>query len=288
MDYITYSYTKQNLHFMPPRVADSNKGTYGRVLCVCGSVGMAGAAAFAAKAALRAGAGLAEVLTVRENLQVIQTLVPEAVVSVYDSVSPEEDIIDAAVARADAIVIGCGLGVSRASRFVLARVLKAERPATVIDADALNLISRSPSLWKYAKGAVITPHLAEMSRLIGLEVSDIKADVCGICRKVAREYEVICVLKDHRTAVSDGSERVYLNTSGNSALSTGGSGDVLAGILGGILAQAKNSDRSITDLVNLGVYIHGLCGEIAAQKLSEYSVIASDVIDALPQVLRGI
>ena len=288
MEYVTYSYTKQNLKFMPPRRADSNKGTYGRVLCVCGSVGMAGAAAFAAKSALRAGAGLAEVLTVRENLQVIQTLVPEAIVSVYDSSSPEEDIIYAAIERADAIVIGCGLGVSRTSRAVLSRVLKAKRPATVIDADALNLISRSPSLWKYAKGAVITPHLAEMSRLIGCDVPDIKADVCGVCRKVAREREVICVLKDHRTAVSDGSERIYLNTSGNSALSTGGSGDVLAGILGGIFAQAQNSDRSVIELTCLGVYIHGLCGETAAFKLSEYSVIASDIIDAIPQVLRGI
>lgn len=288
MDYVTYSYTKQDLKFMPPRAADSNKGTYGRVLCVCGSVGMAGAAAFAAKAALRMGAGLVEVLTVRENLQIIQTLVPEAIVSVYDSSSPEEDVIDAAVSRADAIVIGCGLGVSKASRFVLSRVLKAERPATVIDADALNLISRSPSLWKYAKGAIITPHPAEMSRLISREVADIKADVCGVCREVAREREVICVLKDHRTAVSDGSDRVYRNTSGNSALATGGSGDVLAGILGGILAQAKNSDRSTVELVALGVYIHGLCGEAAALKLSEYSVIASDVIDAIPQVMRGI
>lgn len=288
MEYITYSYNKQNLNLMPPRIADSHKGTYGRVLCVCGSVGMAGAAAFAARAALRMGAGLVEVLTPRENLQIIQTLVPEAIVSVYDSSAPEEAVIDKAVARADAIVIGCGLGISKASHDLLLRVLKSKRPATVIDADALNLISRSPSLWKYVKGDVITPHAAETSRLTCVTVEDIKRDVNGICHKLAAEREVICVLKDHRSAVSDGGGRVYVNTSGNSALSTGGSGDVLAGMLGGILAQAKNSDRTRTELVCLGVYIHGLCGEEAAFRLSEYSVMASDIIESIPLVLKHI
>lgn len=287
LEFTTYSYTKANLNFMPPRFDESNKGTYGRVLCVCGSVGMAGAAAFAAKAALRAGAGLAEVLTPYENLQIIQTLVPEAVVSAYNAEMPDEDIIDSAVSRADAIVIGCGMGTTKSARKVLSRVLKNERRVpTVIDADALNLLSRSPSLWKYAEGAVITPHPAEMARLIPCDVPSVTDNICGVCREFALEKRVICVLKDHRTAVSDGSERVYVNQSGNSALATGGSGDVLAGILGGILAQFKNSDRTLTELVNLGVYIHGLCGEYAARELSEYSVIASDIINAIPQVLK--
>ena len=288
MEYTTYSYTKQNLGIMPPRIEDSHKGTYGRVLCVCGSVGMAGAAAFAARSALRVGAGLVEVLTPRENLGIIQTLVPEAIVSAYDSTSPEREIIDVAVSRADAIVIGCGIGISRASHDVLARVLKSERPATVIDADALNLISRSPSLWKYVKGAVITPHAAEMSRLTGESVSDIVQNANERCQRLAASREVVCVLKGHRSAVSDGGGRVYVNTSGNSALSTGGSGDVLAGMLGGILAQAKNSDRTLTELVCLGVYIHGLCGEEAAFRLSEYSVMATDIIDSIPKILKQI
>lgn len=282
----TYSYTTADLRRLPSRPEESNKGTFGRVLCVCGSYGMAGAAYFAAKSALRTGAGLVEILTPRENMPVLQTLLPEAIVTAYDANDPDMTAIEDAVFRATAIVCGCGLGVSRMSRTVLSTVLRASSVPTVLDADALNLISKNPSLLKYAKGKIITPHPMEMSRLTGIPTENILADNLNICRNFASKHELVCVLKSHNTAVSDGGERIYVNNSGNSGMATAGSGDVLAGIIGGILAQDRGGKLTALDAASLGVYIHGLAGDIAAEKIGKYSLIASDIIDALPLVLK--
>ncbi len=284
----TFSYSKSDLSLMPFRPQRSNKGTFGRVLCICGSHGMAGAAYLSAKAALRTGAGLVEILTPECNRTVLQTLLPEAIVTVYDSEHPSEEIIDSALSRATVVVCGCGLGISSASRKVLARVLRNCEKPMVLDADALNLLARNPSLLKYTKGKIITPHPTEMSRLTGKAVSEITESIPNECREFAKKHSLTCVLKDHSTAVSDGSLRVYVNTSGNSGMATAGSGDVLAGIIGGILSQ--NRENTLTDLqvASLGVYIHGLAGDTAVLTVGEYSLIASDIIDALPRVLSSI
>ena len=233
----TFSYTKNELALMPARPQRSNKGTFGRVLCICGSYGMAGAAYLSAKAALRTGAGLVEIFTPECNRTILQTLLPEAIITAYDTENISDEIIDAALSRATAVVCGCGIGISAASRKVLARVLRNCEKPMVLDADALNLLSRNPSLLKYAKGKIITPHPAEMSRLSGKDVSEITQNIHTECFEFARNYSLTCVLKDHGTAVSDGSMRVYVNASGNSGMATAGSGDVLSGIIGGILSQ---------------------------------------------------
>ena len=270
---------------MPSRKDDSNKGTYGRLVCVCGSRGMAGAAYLAAKAALRTGAGLVEIVTPSENLISLQTLIPEAIVTTYDAEDPSGIDIERAVLRADAIVCGCGLGTTRQSLFVLSRVLRAAKVPMVLDADALNLLARNPSLLKYAKGNIITPHAAEMSRLIGLDISSILADPTSACISFASKHSLVCTLKGHHTLISCGNDRLYVNNTGNSALATAGSGDVLSGIIGGILAQNKSGELDVLTAASLGVYIHGLCGDLAAKDLSQYSVIASDIITALPRVM---
>lgn len=285
-NFSTYSYTHADLSRLPYRPDRSNKGTFGRVLCVCGSYGMAGAAYFAAKAALRTGAGLVEVLTVRQNLPIIQTLLPEAIVTVYDSEQLDDDLVSATLSRATVIVCGCGLGVTATSRKLLAKVLRTSTVPTVLDADALNLLSRNPSLMKYAKSCIITPHPGEMSRLTGLSVEEILASPESICREFAKARGLVCVLKTHATAVSDGSDRVYVNTSGNHGMATAGSGDILAGIIGGILAQDGERKLTKTEVACLGVYVHGSAGDAAAQKLGKRSLIASDIIDAIPLVLR--
>lgn len=272
---------------MPARPADSHKGNFGKVLCVCGSVGMSGAAYFAAKACYRMGAGLVRILTVEENRVILQTLLPEAMISVYDPSDPNG--VQTAVEWADVLVVGCGLGTSSQSRFLLSQVLrlKGDRP-TVLDADALNLLSSSPTLLKYARGCVLTPHVGEMSRLTDLSCEDILAAPASVTQAFAKTHGLICVLKGHNTLVSDGTENLYRNASGNSGLATGGSGDVLAGMIGGILAQAHNGALSTMNAACLGVYLHGLCGDEASAKLSEYSVMASDVIDAIPRVMQRI
>ena len=286
-----FSYDTGELSIMPKREADGNKGAFGRILCVCGSEGMAGAAYLAAKAAYRSGAGLVEVLTHRVNLPIIQTLIPEAVVSVYDE-DYQRDTILSCVERADAIVIGCGLSQSVLARNVLSDVLRArgENIPLVIDADALNLLSRNRSLLKYAKGAVITPHVAEMSRLCGRSIEEIKADKEQTAKDFAEKYSLVCVLKDHVSVVSDGGEEVYINKRGNSGMATGGSGDVLAGIIGAILCQASKRSEKIDmlSLASLGVYIHSFAGDLAASEIGEYSVMASDIIESIPKVLKRV
>lgn len=280
--------TTEALSYMPPRKTRSNKGDYGRVLCVCGSRGMAGAAYLAAKAAYRTGAGLVEIFTHESNRIILQTSIPEAIVTCYRDTHCGETL-HSSLLRADCVVAGCGLGVTPLSRALLEDLLVSldtQATPTVLDADALNLIAQNPSLLKYIKGAIITPHALEMSRLTGKSVPDILADTQSAASNYASEHGLICLLKDHRTVVSDGGERVYLNTTGNSGMSTGGSGDVLSGILGGILAQSKNATASPLLLTSLGAYIHGRCGDIAAAELGEYSLMASDLINALPKVMK--
>lgn len=285
---MTFSYTRQDLSLLPRRPAESNKGTFGRVLCVCGSKGMAGAAYLCAKATLRCGAGLVEIFTPEENRIVLQTLLPEAIVTTYDADEPQLHELERAVSRATAIVCGCGLGTSRQASSILGRVLRSSSVPTVLDADALNILSRNAALMKYAKGKIITPHLYEMSRLTRIDAEQIAAEATTVCQSFAQSHELVCVLKGHRTAVSDGGASVYINRSGNSGMSTAGAGDVLAGVIGGILAQNRDGALSEFQVASLGVYIHGLSGDAAAEMLGEYSVIASDIIDCLPKILKHV
>ena len=280
-----FSYTKDDLRRMPPRTPNSHKGTYGRVVLICGSEGMAGAAYLCAKAAYRTGAGLVEIVTPEANRTILQTLLPEAVLTMYDD-SPEGlRAVRRAIERADALGIGCGLGLSERSLTVLTLALTLSHVPTVLDADALNLLAKHDDLLPLLAGKTITPHPTEMSRLTGMSVGDILADTTSVAHDFAARHGCVCVLKTHKTVVSDGSARIYQNQSGNSGMATAGSGDVLCGILCGILAQ-KKSDPTPLETAALAVYLHGLCGDEAAKNLGEYSLMASDIIDALPAVLR--
>ena len=287
MDIFSFKTNYEALSLLPPRPDRSNKGDFGRVLLVCGSRGMAGAAYLSAKAAYRVGAGLCEIYTHESNRIILQTLLPEAIVTTYDE-SYTPDSLLSSIERADCAVIGCGLGITPISRAILSDALHAIKEKSlplVLDADALNLISRNPSLLKYAKGSVITPHAKEMERLCGLSLSDILASPESIATAYAGKHSLVCVLKDHRTIVSDG-KQTYRNTTGNSGMATGGSGDVLAGIIGGLLAQSSNGKASELQLAAVGVYLHGLAGDTAAKELGKYSLMASDIINALPKILN--
>lgn len=289
----TFSYDLHHLSAIPPRPARSHKGTFGRVLLVCGSVGMCGASYLAGLAAYRTGAGLVELFAPQENRIILQTLLPEAVLTSYrtedfDAEIPHDDLLRERIEAADAIVIGCGLGRSRATLKMLRTVLTEARVPVVLDADALNMLSDSPSLLARAEQTILTPHFREMSRLCDVDVEEIMADPVTVCRDFALANRLVCVLKDHHTAVSDGSDRVYLNQSGNSGMATGGSGDVLAGILGGLLAQCKDSSLPLFEIACLGVYLHGAAGDAAAEELGEYAMMASDIASHIGTVLKKI
>lgn len=305
---------------MPTRHERSNKSTFGRVVAVCGSRGMSGAAYLAALAAYRVGCGIVEIVTPEDNRVILQTLIPEAILTCYNADSPDTSVIASAVSRADAVVVGCGLGMSPAAREVFEAILVALRARAVLDADALNLLAAMPHLWaQIPEGTIITPHPGEMSRLTQKSIPEILRDPLSTASELARQRNVVCVLKDHRSIISNGSEH-HINEFGNSGMATAGSGDVLAGVIGGLLSQHRHcpsdalsdalSDAPKTtpsaisqdvapsrvlstphpnnttlSLAALGVLIHSLAGDAAAARLTEYSVMASDIASALPEVL---
>lgn len=285
----SFNYPAEAAALLPQRPKRSSKSTFGRVLCVCGCASMSGAAYLAAKAAYRTGAGLVEIFTHESNRAILGALLPEAIITVYSQY--DRDALADALGRADGIVVGCGLGISDCSRAMLSYILRSvdtEKAPLIIDADGLNIIARNPSLFKYTRGAVLTPHPLEMSRLTGDSVEDILADPESSAHRLASGTGAICVLKDHNTVVSDGGERIYVNSTGNSGMATGGSGDVLAGIIAGIAVQKRHGPNSPLNDAALSVYLHGLCGDIAAAELGEYSLMASDLIDCLPKAIKRI
>lgn len=285
--YTRFSFDTFPKHLLPIRKERSCKGDFGRVLCICGSHGMSGAAYLCAKACYRTGAGLVEIFTPEENRSVLQVGLPEAIITAYTEENATELLLSS-FKKADCIVAGCGLSVTPLSRTILSTLLHnvdTHKTPLILDADALNLISRNPSFLKYIKGSIITPHALEFSRLSGVTIKDVLNSPEAFAFDYAQKNSLICVLKDHNTVISDGTEQLYINNTGNSGMATAGSGDVLAGIIAGLAAQSRQASL---DIAALGVYIHGLCGDIAARRLSQYSLMASDLIDALPMVFSSI
>lgn len=273
---------KSIISLLPERPQRSNKATFGKITVAAGSYCMSGAAYLCGKAAYRTGAGLVKILTPEENRVIIQSALPEALVSVYDGCGLDEKIAAEAVRWADVTAVGPGIGTSETAERLLSAVLKSASRPVVIDADGLNILAMEPKLWGLVpRGSVITPHPGEMSRLCGCTVSEILADVRGICQGFALAHGVVCVLKDHATAVSDG-EEVYINSTGNSGMATGGSGDVLTGIIAALMGQGMPPFAAAA----LGVRIHGAAGDAAAETLGEFSLMASDIIDAVPKVMK--
>lgn len=269
--------------FLPERRRDSHKGTYGRLLVIAGSEGMSGAAYFNAAAAYRTGAGLVEIYTSGANRIVLQSLLPEAIVTTYDSY--EEEKLRELLDKADAVCIGSGLGTGKKAKKILRTVLREAKVPCVIDADGLNLLGEYPEYMELLREGrfVLTPHMKEMSRLTGVGIKKIKEQRIPLLEEFVQEYGCTCILKDSCTIVSAEGEHTYVNQSGNEAMAKGGAGDVLAGIVAGLLVQ-KVSER---EAAVLGVYAHGTCGDLARDELGSYSVLATDLIRKLSVVWKG-
>jgi NAD(P)H-hydrate epimerase len=246
---------------------------------------MSGAAYFSAKAAYRTGAGLVQILTHEDNRIILQTQLPEAVLSTYSEENFNEDAISEVIDKADVIVVGIGLGQTALAANILALVLSVAEVPIIVDADALNIIAKKPSLFDGVSAPlIITPHMMEMARLCRTNVSEIMASAVDFAVEYAEKNSLICVLKDHETIVYDGTcdSQIYVNKSGNSGMATGGSGDVLTGIIAALVAQGL----PLFDAATLGVYLHGLAGDAAADELGEYSVMASDIIEHISTVIK--
>ncbi|MCD7817837.1 MAG: NAD(P)H-hydrate dehydratase [Lachnospiraceae bacterium] len=277
-----FTYTDRDLALAPKRIPYSNKGTYGKVLLIAGSKGMSGAACLAARAAYRTGCGIVRVFTPECNREIVQISLPEAIVTTWNPDAPDMEDLFAALDWSDTAGIGPGLSTSSAAAKLLGFVLKNYKKPLVIDADALNLLSADSKLLEQAQGKIVmTPHIGEMSRLIREDKKTITEDIITAVKRFAQKQNVVCALKDARTAVSDG-ERVYLNTSGNNGMATAGSGDVLTGIICGLLAQGMPCFEAAA----LGVYIHGLAGDRARDNRGACGVMAGDIADQIGLVLR--
>lgn len=277
------------LKIIPVRKKRTNKGTYGRLFVVAGSKDMTGAVALCCKGAFRAGAGLVYACTVKSGIHVVQQLVPEAVVmplSEYDGKVRyecyEEDIEDR-IHAASAIAVGPGLGMSReVSEFVKKLITEADT-TIVIDADGLNAIADDPSILLSLKHIpVITPHPGEMSRLTGLSVREILNDTVGVARDFAMKYNTVVVLKDARSIIAAPDGRVVINVTGNPSMATGGSGDVLTGVISSFIAQGIEPFNAAA----AGAYIHGLSGDLSAEKLGTYGVMAWDIAENVASAIN--
>lgn len=266
---------------LPDRPEDSNKGTYGRLLVIAGSKGMAGAAYLNAHAAYMAGAGLVRIYTSSDNREILQTLLPEAIITTYEEYNKEELL--SLLTWADSVCIGSGLGMSRLSEKILKTVIEYVKVPCLIDADGLNLLAENNNYLNQMaeRRFVITPHMKEMSRLTGISVEELKADRIQILKDFISRYRITCVLKDSRTLIASEEKGIRMNLTGNSAMAKAGSGDVLAGVISGWMVQGKEAE----DAAELGTYIHGLSGDLAKFEKGVYSVMARDLIEYISKAL---
>lgn len=298
--------------FRKERPQDGNKGTFGKILLMAGQENMAGACILAARSCYRMGAGMVRILTCKANREILQEAVPEALLTVLDekdSVEIQKRNIADAAAWADLVAAGPGIGTKKESADILKQLLDASRSKLlVLDADALNLISMDGKLLELVRerpkmSTVLTPHPGELSRLTGKTISQIKEGGSQAARRLVQELGCILAAKDAVTCVYAPEMPICFCTSGNAGMATAGSGDVLTGMISALCAfyglkskaEPFNHDkdtgvedlrRSIFKAVVCAVYIHGMAGTIAAEHLTEESLMAGDLIEFIPQAVK--
>lgn len=272
---------------LAPRALEGNKGSYGHVLVIGGSFGKAGAAAMAGFAALRAGAGLSTIATSKSVLGTVAAYHPEVMTEALPETEEGTISLGALGTSLDALLerktLAIGPGISRNSETAefVRTVVKRGHQAIVIDADGLNAFDGATDKLNGAgRVAVITPHPGEMSRLTGLSIAEVQANRLEVARKFAREHELTVVLKGHRTLIAAPDGTVWVNPTGNPGMATGGTGDILTGIVAGLIAQ--HPERAL-EATALAVYLHGLAGDLACEAVGESSLVATDLLRFLPE-----
>ena len=276
-----YTYDESDLdELLPVRKRDTHKGSYGRVGVIAGCRNMAGAALFAAEAAYRMGCGLVRVCTVEENREIVQSRLPEALLTTYCEADRDSlrNAMKTMLEWSDVIVLGPGIGTGEAQTYIVDKILRRFDKPVVLDADGINILAENMSLLDDASAKLIlTPHLKEMSRMINMSVTDIKSNKYDLAREFAKRHQSVLVLKDARTIVSEGSLQAYINVTGTNGMATGGSGDVLSGMIAGLIAQGMEGFEAS----KLGVCMHGLAGQEAANQKGKYSMLASDIVECI-------
>lgn len=303
-----FRFTESIEKLLPVRPADGNKGTFGKVLLAAGNKNMAGAAVLAARGCYRAGTGMVKVLTKECNRMILQVAVPEALLATRMPWEDAEDNVLSTQSTAgecckeerqrnvskcyawpDVLAIGPGLGTDEWGYELLYSFLTESKQPIIIDADGLNLLSRHSELLNLIseKGAagrtiILTPHVGELARLCHTSIENIKENPLEIAMELARKLHCVIVSKDARTLICQSGKPVCLNTTGNSGMAVAGSGDVLAGIIAGLLAQGMSG----FDAASIGVYLHGLAGDAAAARLGNRAMTSWDLIQGIADVTR--
>ena len=256
---------------LPERNEISHKGTFGKVLNIAGSDYMPGAAYLSSVAALKVGCGYCYLASTERVINAVASQTQNVVFLPLNQIKKQ---------KPDVISIGCGLTTSKSAQKTVKDTLTtfSDIP-TVIDADGLNILAKLNI--KLPEQVILTPHPMEAARLLNTSTEEILKDTKISAKKISEKYGCVTVLKGHNTVVSSQNNDLYINETGNSALAKAGSGDVLTGMVAGLLAQKME----LYEAAKLGVYLHGLCGELASKKLTKYSVMADDLISFIPNAI---
>jgi len=279
------------LNMMPKRIQNSHKGTYGHVLNIAGSTQYPGAAYLSSLSALKVGCGYCMLASCSDVVNLIASQTPDITYldlsqSQYGTIPKDSTKYISAIANYDVVSIGCGLDcVGGVSEFVINFLKKNKTSYTpiIIDADAINIAANS-KLFSFPPISIITPHPLELSRLMGVSPEEIQENRAKWAWEASKEFDCIVLLKGHETIISAPNGKIFINRTGNSALSKAGSGDILTGMIAGFCAQGIRLENAAC----LAVFVHGLAGELAAKNLTEYSVLASDLLKYIPIAMRAI
>lgn len=279
------------VNLLPKRVKNSHKGTYGHVLNIAGSTQYQGAAYFSSVASLRAGAGYCMLASCSDVIDSIASNTPDITFldlgqSEYGTIPKDAIKFISAIANYNVVSIGCGLNqVGGVAEFIVNFLKKNKNSYTpiIIDADAINALAAAKS-FAMPLNSIITPHPMELSRLIGTDVKEIHQNPIKWAWEACKEFDCIVLLKGHETVIAVPSGKIFINHTGNSALSKAGSGDVLTGLIAGFCAQGVPLEASAC----CAVYLHGITGEIASKTLTEYSVLASDLLKYIPLAFKAL
>ncbi len=294
---VNWTTKKETANWLPLRVSDSHKGSYGRVLIIAGSTGMTGAASLTSEAALRAGAGLVT-LAVPKSLNAIMEVKLSEVMTLplpetengSLAKAATQPILEFAAKTKSVLAIGPGLSQHPETAVLVHQLIKENREQElglpmVVDADGLNALAKAKELIPLlGEKAVLTPHLGEMARLTEIPIPTLAADRISTAREFAQEYGLTLVLKGAPTVTSNLNGEIWINSTGNPGMATAGMGDVLTGVIAGLMAQKVPSANAAT----LGVYLHGLAGDIAAETVGMHGLIAGDVLRTIPHAISSL
>ena len=279
------------LKMLPKRVDNSHKGTYGHVLNIAGSAQFPGAAYLSSVSSLKSGAGYCTLASCYNVIEIMSCNTPDVTYldlgqSKFGTIPKSGMKVFDTVIDSDAISIGCGVDITGGVDEFVLEFLKNNKNSYVpiiIDADALNIAALN-KFCDFPLNSIITPHPAELSRLLGISVKEIQQNRAKWAWEACKKYDCIVLLKGHETIIAIPNGKVFVNRTGNSALSKAGSGDVLTGMIAGFCAQGAK----LEDAACIAAFLHGLSGELAAKTLSEYSVLASDLLRYIPTAIKAV